>query len=656
MLQVHYNGKHPQDNTNFTDISGATASSYTIPNITSTTFYKLLVHDGAGNLCSQPVKSMTVNTPLVTNVTGGSRCGPGPIPLSATPQAGSTIRWYDVPTGGTILATGNNYTPNVLSNKVFYAAATNSGGGTASVGPASPLTNGNTAGSTTNSLWAMQFNLSAPTKLVSVTVYPTTIGQTGTIQILTSADVLLHQFTFTSTVAGTSASPVPQIVYLNVTLPAGTGYKMKPGVATAMNYNQNNIVYPHSSGPVTITGNTLSSGFDYWWFYYDWKYEVPCEGPRQAVNASITSAPAISVSRSANNICSGAATTLSVSSAEPYTYTWKPGNTTGASITVNPTRDTTFYVVAENSATGCQNTDSVRIRVQPTPSFPYPSFSMCTGNSAPLKVTPDTGYAANTLQWQSSTNNSTWGNISGANTPSYTTPALNITTYYRLQVKNGAGVVCSQPSLTVVVSDPKIVSTTNGSRCGTGPVTLGATPSAGAIPVWYSASTGSSPLQTGNTFTTPSLSSSTTYYVASRFTGTASVVGLSPTTTTCGTVLSQTQSQRGLRFTATRPLLISSVYIVPQQAGQLTINLQPGGSAFVDLLTKVVSFSAAQAGIPQKVDLDFVVPSAGNYQLFVNVGSGAGYRYITQMTCPYPFTNPSGTFSITRRYINCGCR
>ena len=58
---------------------------------------------------------------------------------------------------------------------------------------------------------------------------------------------------------------------------------------------------------------------------------------------------------------------------------------------------------------------------------------------------------------------------------------------------------------------PTITGTTPDSRCGTGTVTLGATALAGTIH-WYAASTGGLSLGTGTSFTTPSLSSTTTYW------------------------------------------------------------------------------------------------------------------------------------------------
>ncbi|TNE54448.1 MAG: T9SS type A sorting domain-containing protein [Bacteroidetes bacterium] len=58
---------------------------------------------------------------------------------------------------------------------------------------------------------------------------------------------------------------------------------------------------------------------------------------------------------------------------------------------------------------------------------------------------------------------------------------------------------------------PTISATSDGLNCGTGTVSIGATPSNGSID-WYTASTGGSSIGSGSSFTTPSISSTTTYY------------------------------------------------------------------------------------------------------------------------------------------------
>jgi|GEM_PF-522836 len=61
---------------------------------------------------------------------------------------------------------------------------------------------------------------------------------------------------------------------------------------------------------------------------------------------------------------------------------------------------------------------------------------------------------------------------------------------------------------------PAITAYADSFVCGSGTVTLKASTVAGANIKWYSAATGGTALATGNTFTTPSLTATTTYYIS----------------------------------------------------------------------------------------------------------------------------------------------
>uniref|UniRef100_UPI0030CA3EDA Ig-like domain-containing protein n=1 Tax=uncultured Flavobacterium sp. TaxID=165435 RepID=UPI0030CA3EDA len=69
-----------------------------------------------------------------------------------------------------------------------------------------------------------------------------------------------------------------------------------------------------------------------------------------------------------------------------------------------------------------------------------------------------------------------------------------------------------QISASTTITIPKITSTTPSSICGPGVLTLQATASNGNLD-WYTNSTGGTPLYTGNSFTTPNLTITTTFYV-----------------------------------------------------------------------------------------------------------------------------------------------
>ncbi|MBW4361099.1 hypothetical protein, partial [Flavobacterium taihuense] len=85
--------------------------------------------------CSKSIKGLhltsfgkydlsAIVTPPTT--TAGSSCGPGIINLSATGASGDVIEWFSSQTSVTVLATGNNYSPNVSTTTTFYVSARSS--------------------------------------------------------------------------------------------------------------------------------------------------------------------------------------------------------------------------------------------------------------------------------------------------------------------------------------------------------------------------------------------------------------------------------------------------------------------------------------------------------------------------------------------------
>jgi gliding motility-associated-like protein len=66
--------------------------------------------------------STSIFIPEITSVTADSTCAGETATLEATVTEGD-IFWYDAPTGGTLLATGNTFvTPPITANTIFYAA------------------------------------------------------------------------------------------------------------------------------------------------------------------------------------------------------------------------------------------------------------------------------------------------------------------------------------------------------------------------------------------------------------------------------------------------------------------------------------------------------------------------------------------------------
>jgi hypothetical protein len=128
-------------------------------------------------------------------------------------------------------------------------------------------------------------------------------------------------------------------------------------------------------------------------------------------------------------------------------------------------------------------------------------------------------YLTPEFQWQKSTDNGvTWNNISGANDSIYTSTNPAYGDEFRFIVAETTASLgnpnCSVASNPVsITTTAGITGTTPGSVCGSGTVTLGATANPGSQIDWYANLTGGTSLGTGTSYTTPSISTTTTYYV-----------------------------------------------------------------------------------------------------------------------------------------------
>ncbi|OJV54815.1 MAG: hypothetical protein BGO31_15820 [Bacteroidetes bacterium 43-16] len=71
-------------------------------------------------------------------------------------------------------------------------------------------------------------------------------------------------------------------------------------------------------------------------------------------------------------------------------------------------------------------------------------------------------------------------------------------------------------TFTTLCTTPSILTHPDSSRCGNGTVELNASASAGASIQWYAAATGGTALATGNTYTTPALSATTSYFITAK--------------------------------------------------------------------------------------------------------------------------------------------
>jgi hypothetical protein len=341
--------------------TGNTSSPY-IVSPSDTIMYRALV---CGTLISNTI---TLNVNSVTNptaLTGDSRCGFGPVNLSASGTG--IIKWYSDSIGGNLLHTGSTYSPQIGQTDTFWVENNLVSGGGA-VGK--PINFSGSGAIVLNR--GMVFNTTTEIVLDSVMVYP--IGS-GTIQVAlrNSANTIIA----TSPVISVTGAGLGVYIPLNFTIPVGTGYRLTLNATSgysALWFDNTGNTYPYNSpgGEISITnGWTGVATSTAYFYFYDWRFSRVCASSRFPVIATVTPATTISVSPNPAFSCQGTPVPLTISSSNSgYSYTWSPAtglsSTSGSSVTANPANNTTYFISAIDG-NGCTAYDTVTLTVTPVP-------------------------------------------------------------------------------------------------------------------------------------------------------------------------------------------------------------------------------------------------------------------------------------------------
>ena len=289
------------------------------------------------------------------------------------------------------------------------------------------------------------------------------------------------------------------------------------------------------------------------------------------INYNITPAPNAPTVSAPDPDCSPVAhpVTLTATSTGATSYRWYTTATGGTSTEVTTTNynaqgvwgSVTYYVSAVNNA-GCESARTpVTATVNPNPNAPTAGNTTpaCSGGSGIFTATLPAGDNL-ACRWYATNNSS---EVLGTGTSFEVSNLTQNTTRYAETYNSVTGCYSGRTAVTVNVNSAPAVPTNlaGGSRCGTGTVTLSATPAAGTICQWFAAETGGNALGSGNSFTTPSIASTTNYYVASynENTGCSSARQLvtatindNPAAPTAGNTAAVCPGENGT-FTATLP-------------------------------------------------------------------------------------------------------
>jgi len=330
-------------------------------------------------------------------------------------------------------------------------------------------------------------------------------------------------------------------------------------------------------------------------------------------------------------------------SATPPVIGYANPGTNVFSIPVTPASTTTYSISYTNSNSGCTNAEgsaqvtmSVLGNTIPAGLTTIASAtSICSGQS----VNFSTNYTGTTnnlvVQWQKSIDGGTiWTDIAAANALTLTlTPTGPANYRCKLTACNG---VPGYTSVAPITFNNSLVSTTPATRCGLGTATIQASSSAGSTVNWYANATGGTAIGTGSSFTTPTISSTTTYY--------ASAESIVPITLTVGSIvvpsdnLTSTSSNGGMVFNTTFPnVRINSADVFVSGSGDMVFVLQDSNGVDIasTTLTGIVGSTTALTTV--NFPSTFVVPTIGNGYRIICSSITSGLIWYNQ-TGSYPYT------------------
>ena len=175
-------------------------------------------------------------------------------------------------------------------------------------------------------------------------------------------------------------------------------------------------------------------------------------------------------------ICSGQSSPVTVAiSGGTAPYYINGVQQTGSSpftISVSPVSTTTYnntnIIVTDSKSCGSSVSGSAVITVDPTSvggTATATVGSVCSGSNTTITLAGSTG----SIQWQQSTDNSNWTDITGENAASYTTANLTSATYYRAKVTSGTCSSAYSNAQQITITPNASV----GTISGTSPVCIG---------------------------------------------------------------------------------------------------------------------------------------------------------------------------------------
>jgi len=471
-----YQWQSSTDNTNFTNISGATAADLLLPAVNVNTWFRRVVTSGN---CTTPLVSNsaeiiiqsilannTITQPAVT-----AFCGPGnPGVITATTPTGGygtyTYQWTSSPDNVNFTniagATSATYDPPAINTTTYYQRSVVSGSCNV------PL-------------------VSNSVEIIINAVPSTSVPTTNPVSICAGSPAALSV-----------ASPQQGVTYDWYDSPTKTNHLATGFSYTTNPLNANQTFYIEATNTAGCASATLAS-----------------------VQVNVFSEPSISAVSGTKVVCSGTSATLSVQNPQAgFTYNWYSVQSGGSAVFTGATFITpaisgsvSYYVDATNGA-GCTSVGraAINVVINPQPTVSANGASVCPGTAATLTAISGDDNAS--INWYTTAS----GGSAVFTGSSFTTPALNAnTTYYAEAVDNSTGCIsASRAQVRVQMIQPLAAPDVTVSSTTTSSVTFQWTAVSGATGYQVS-------IDNGQTFTDPSSVSNGLTHTVSGLQGQQSV-------------------------------------------------------------------------------------------------------------------------------------
>lgn len=302
-------------------------------------------------------KEITINAPIIENITNDTICQSGEAILTA--QSNGTLYWYLNESDTTAINIGDTLITNVNETTTFYIECHIE---QQSIYGGSTQSNTNGGYYTQNQKHYLIFNCYHPVKLVSVEVNAFNAGN-RTIELQDSQGNILQSKTIN----------IPQgisRINLNFDLPQANNLRLVGPANCYLYRNTSGANYPYNIGNyVTIIGNSANN-LNYYYYFYKWEIKpYDCISNRMPITAVSINPPQINLTDSIItndsqiNLCAEI-----TGGSGNFVYTWQPSelleNPTSLCTNSLPLEQNSHYqflLTVYDLSSGCQISDSVYV-------------------------------------------------------------------------------------------------------------------------------------------------------------------------------------------------------------------------------------------------------------------------------------------------------